>query len=86
MNIREAWERDGISEEGKMGKVFFASIARDRAGTRGGARDATSDLGHAPRRSSRLPCASARFARGALRAPVAGRFAARPFVDISYAA
>lgn len=38
-----------------MEKVFFASIAHDRAGTRGGARDATSDLGHAPRRSSRLP-------------------------------
>ena len=35
--------------------MFFASIAHDRAGTRGGARDATSDLGHAPRRSSRLP-------------------------------
>lgn len=38
-----------------MEKVFFAAIAHDRAGTRGGARDATSDLGHAPRRSSRLP-------------------------------
>ena len=35
--------------------MFFAAIAHDRAGTRGGARDATSDLGHAPRRSSRLP-------------------------------
>lgn len=58
-------ERHGIEtasrEEGMgvpietMEKVFFASIAHDRAGTRGGARDATSDLGHAPRRSSRLP-------------------------------
>ena len=62
MNIREAWDRDGIKrgrdggvEIGKMEKVFFAAIAHDRAGTRGGARDATSDLGHAPRRSSRLP-------------------------------
>ena len=51
--VAGTWDRVGRKK--RISFFFFRGAARCRAGTRGVGRGASSDLSHAPRRSSRLP-------------------------------